>query len=325
MNQNVKRLLFVLAVGAVIVAACGGAPMRAAQPTQYSGFEQPGMGGGAPYAPQESFAAPAPGFPASDAAKTVEMPANSEGRERLVIQNADLSIVVSDVKARLQAIEDMAVEMGGFVVSVNVYETFVSNGQKVPEAQIVVRVPDEKLAEALDQIKHDTVEVQNETRSGQDVTNQYVDLQSQLTAKQAAEAQLLKIMEGAEKTEDVLAVYAQLQQIQSEIEVLKGQIKYYEESASLSAISVRIVAEETIKPIEIGGWKPEGVARDAIQSLIYFWQDFVDFLIHFFLYTLPVLVTIGIPLVLAFLLLRWILRKTRKPAAPAAITKSAKK
>ena len=140
-------------------------------------------------------------------------------------------------------------------------------------------------------------------------------MQSRLKAKQAAEEQLLKIMQDATKTQDVLDVYAQLQQVQSDIEVLKGQIKFYEQSAAMSAISVNIIAEETIKPIEVGGWKPQGVARDAIQSLIYFWQAFVDFLIRFFLYILPVLITIGIPLYLVFLLLRWVLRRTRRPRA----------
>jgi hypothetical protein len=57
------------------------------------------------------------------------------------------------------------------------------------------------------------------------------------------------------------------------------------------------------------------VARDALQSLIYFWQDFVNFLIRFFLYTLPVLITVAIPLFLIFLLGRWVFRKLRKPKA----------
>ena len=71
-------------------------------------------------------------------------------------------------------------------------------------------------------------------RTGQDVTDQYVDMQSRLTAKEAAADQLTKIMQNATKTEDVLAVYTQLQQIDSDIEVLKGQIKYTEQSAALS-------------------------------------------------------------------------------------------
>ncbi len=279
---------------------------------------QPGLSleRGAPPAPQESYS------PFNDSTKsaggnagpavTDNVPAQAN---RLVIQNVDLSIVVADVNARVKAIEDMAKAMGGFIVSVNVAQTYAGNGTKVPQAQIVVRVPQDKLEDAINQVKKDTVDVPNETRSGNDVTDQYVDLQSRLTAKQAAEEQLIKIMQNATKTQDVLDVYSQLQQVQSDIEVLKGQIKYYEQSAAMSAISVNVIAEETVKPIEVGGWKPQGVARDAIQSLIYFWQAFVDFMIRFFLYVLPVLLTIGIPLYILFLLARWMFRRARRSRA----------
>ena len=147
------------------------------------------------------------------------------------------------------------------------------------------------------------------------MTDQYVDLQSRLKAKQAAADQLMTIMQSATKTQDVLDVYSQLQQVQSDIEVLKGQIKYYEQSAALSAISVNVIAEKTVKPIEVAGWMPQGVARDAIQQLIYFWQAFVNFLIRFFLFLLPVLLTIGIPLYLIFLFVRWLYRRSRKARA----------
>jgi hypothetical protein len=260
--------------------------------------------------------AAAPNAPASDVAKAGGQ-TQAASADRLVIKTAELSIVVKDVNARVKAIQDMANAMGGFVVSANVYQTAARDGTPVPQAQVVVRVPQERLDEALDQIKKDTVDVQSESRSGQDVTDQYVDLQSRLTAKQAAEAKLLEIMNSATKTEDVLAVYAQLQQVESDIEVLKGQIKYTEQSAALSAISINIIAEETVKPIEVGGWKPQGVARDALQNLIYFWQDFVDFMIRFVLLILPVLITIAIPIYLFFLLIRWIFRKLRRPRAQA--------
>ena len=274
-------------------------------------------------APQESFA---------DAGKAAGggvqlMPAATAAPsdpERLVIQNAELSIVVADVNARVQAIQTMAKDMGGFIVSVNVYQASVAAGEAIPQANIVVRVPQDKLEEAILQVKKDTVDVPTETRSGTDVTDQYVDLQSRLKAKQAAEEQLLKIMQEATKTQDVLDVYAQLQQVQSDIEVLKGQIKYYEQSAALSALSVTVIAEKSVQPIEIGGWKPQGEVRDAVQSLIYFWQDFVDFLIRFFLFILPVLLTVGIPLYLIFLLVRWIIRRNRKPRAVVPVEEQKK-
>jgi Domain of unknown function (DUF4349) len=86
--------------------------------------------------------------------------------------------------------------------------------------------------------------------------------------------------------------------VRGQIESIKGQMQYYKQSSAYSLINVTLIAEETIQPIEIGGWKPEGVVRDAIQSLIKFWQGFVNFLIKLFLLVLPVFITIFGPIVL---------------------------
>jgi hypothetical protein len=189
---------------------------------------------------------------------------------------------------------------------------------------VTIRVPSEKLDEALEAIKKDVVEVQTESRSGQDVTADYVDLQSRLKNLEATESALTNILENATKTEDVLTVFNQLTAIREQIELVKGQMKYYEESAALSAINITIVAEATIQPIEIGGWKPQGVARDAIQDLIYFLQNFVNWLIRFVLYTLPVLIVVGIPLYLVFLGVRALFRRFRKPKVKPVQTESPK-
>lgn len=307
-----RALVFFLIASSVALAACG--VSRAAPTAAPYALEGPlPMGTAAPAAMPRAAAGESYAGNKSDLASHSPVSA-----DRLVIQNADLSIVVADVNTRVTNIQNMATSMGGFVVSANVYQVSASNGTQVPQAQIVVRVPQEKLNDAISLIKQGTVDIKSETRSGQDVTDQYVDLQSRLTAKQAAEDQLLKIMQNATKTQDVLDVYSQLQQVQSDIEVLKGQIKYMEQAAALSSLSVTIIAEDTVKPIEVAGWKPVGVARDAIQSLVDFEQGFASFLITFALFVLPMLITIGIPLVLVFLLLRWVVRKTRRPVLKQA-------
>jgi hypothetical protein len=247
-------------------------------------------------------------------------------QERLVIQNADLAIVVADPKARMQAIANMASAMGGFVVSSNLYTTYYGpNSAEAPEASIVVRIPAEKLDEALEKIKEGAVDIQYENRSGQDVTGVYIDLQSQLSVKQAAEKKLLEILAKATETEGVLAVYQQLQIIQGEIEVLKGQIKYYDESVALSAVSVRLVAEETVKPVEIGGWKLEGAANDAIQNLINFTQGFTRFLIQLVLFLVPALVLIALPFYGAFVGGRALVRRFGRSKAKAEVKEAEKK
>jgi hypothetical protein len=265
-------------------------------------------GGGAPdmgsVAPQE---APMPAtdlFAAEESARTsVSNAVDPQAvQERLVIKNADLAIVVKDPEVRMKQISDLAVEMDGYVVSSNLYQSYYGpNSIEVPEATVAIRIPSERLDEALERIKEGASDIQYENVSGQDVTSQYVDLQSQLKAKQAAEKKLLEILDEAQRAEDVLAIYLQVQSVQTEIEVLKGQIKYYEESAALSAISVRLIAEEGTQTIEVGPWKPAGAVKDAIQDLIFFVQNFAEFLIRFVILILPSLILIGIPLYLVYL------------------------
>jgi hypothetical protein len=225
----------------------------------------------------------------------------------------------------MSEIADLAVEMGGFVVSSNLFQSsYGPNNIEVPEGSITIRIPSEQLDDALARIKADSVDVTYENRSGQDVTNQYVDSKSRLAAKQEAEKNLLKIMDTADNAEDVLAIYLQVQNIQTEIEVLKGQIKYYEESAALSAVSVRLVAEETVKPIEIGGWKLQGTANEAVQDLILFTQGFTRFLIRFVLSFLPALILIAIPAYGLFIGGRALFRRFRKSKPKAEMKEEEK-
>jgi Domain of unknown function (DUF4349) len=323
-----KRTLFIiLAVIAIFLIIGFTFSSMVAQRGANLGFpsRELGYGGGAP-ATEAPAAEPAPPFDSSvPGAVDAYNPGNVQPQERLVIENVDMSIVVKDPKARLAEINALANEFGGYVVSSNLYQSFTSFGQEVPEATIVIRVPSERLDEALARIKEGAVDVQYENRSGQDVTNVYVDLQAQLKAKQAAEAKLLEIMDQATRSEDVLAIYVQVQQVQTEIEQLKGQIKYYDESVATSAISVRLIAEEGTQPIEIGPWTPEGAAKEAIQNLILFFQNFVDFLINFALYVLPALILIAIPLSLVYLAGRAIYRRVRRSRVEEVKSEEVKK
>jgi archaellum component FlaC len=242
------------------------------------------------------------------------------GANRLVIRNANLTIIVEDPATALTAVTGMAEGMGGFVVTSNLYKTTSRSGQEYPEANITVRVPAEKLNNALAQIKalvkDPTKDIESENVSGQDVTKEYTDLQSQLTNLENTEAQLREIMASATKTEDVLAVYNQLTQVREQIEVIKGQIQYYKESAAMSAIAVQIKALASIQPLEIGGWRPAGVARDAAQALI----DTLQFLGSAAIWLIIFFVPVGLVIFLPLRLLWWLIRRNRKPKqqAPAS-------
>lgn len=291
-------------IASLILAACGSQALQNRDLYSYDN-------GGNAEAPMEAPAAVEPEKGVVDQSATNSSGVPAAQVERIVIKNADLAIVVADVEGRMKNIQIMAEQMGGFVVSSNLYQSYTSDYVEVPEAQIVVRVPSEKLEEAMNQIKKDVVEVQSETVSGQDVTAEYVDLKSRLKNLEAAEAQLDEILKTATETEDVVNVFNQLVYYREQIELVKGQIKYYDEAAALSSISVRIIAEATVQPIVIGKWEPKGIALEAIQDLINFMQGFTEFLIRFVIFTLPALIIIAIPLYLLFIGVRALARKLR--------------
>ena len=272
-------------------------------------------GGGAPVEMPSVAMAPAPQAGAVDAyaIKSNTVAAQPAPQERKVIKNDQLSLVVKSPEKNMKDVIALAEKLGGYVVSSNLYQTtYGPNNVAVPQASVVVRVPADKLTDALDEIKKGAIEVQSENLTGQDVTDQYVDLQSRLSADQAAADQLTKIMQSAVKPEDVLSIFQQLQQIQSDIEVLKGQIKLIDESTSTSEISVTLIAEESVQPIEIGGWKLQGTTRNAVQSLINFTQGFVQFLIQLVLFFIPALILIALLIYVFFIVGRAIYRRFKK-------------
>jgi hypothetical protein len=243
--------------------------------------------------------------------------------ERLVVKNANLSLVVDDPAKSLNAISKMAEEMKGYVVSANLYETELESGAKVPRGSITIRVPAERFTEALDRIRQESKQIPlTENISSQDVTREYTDLQSRLRNLEAAEAQLKEIMASATKTEDVLNVYQQLVQVREQIEVIKGQMQYYEQSAALSAISVELIANEAVQPLRIGTWQPVGTAKNAVQALINTLQFLARVLIWLALYVFPVLVVlyllIGLPLTLLFR--SWRKRRAKAKQTPPPAT-----
>ncbi|NMB54254.1 MAG: DUF4349 domain-containing protein [Leptolinea sp.] len=323
-----KRLGSCLLLITLLLSGCSAAKMATTQ-------SEPSMNyGGNRVAEEMSPAAPMAAAPME--AGKAEYDTGAGGAmgssvDQLVIQNGNLTIAVADPAMSMVEIIKKTEEMKGFVVNSNIYKTRNDNGLDLPEGHLTIRVPAERMTEAMDFIKAQTpdpaTDVLSETRSGQNVTKEYTDQKSRLKNLEDAEAQLREIMASATKTEDVMSVFNQLTQVREQIEVTKGQIKYYEESAAMSAIEIILRSKSAVAPLSIGGWQPAGVARNAIQSLINTLKFFADSAIWIILFLLPVLVILIIPLWLLLVIIRAINRrnKAKKTATAPIPTEEQKK
>jgi len=216
---------------------------------------------------------------------------------RMVMYDAYMEIAVAEPESVMQSVIQLAKNAGGYVVNSNVYKSYTDSGS-LPSANVTVRVPAGQLDSIIDAIKALTPnpdeDVISENVSGQDVTAEYTDLESRLRNLEAAEQALVEMMEEARDPEDVLNIFEQLTYYRGEIEVVKGRMKYLEESVALSSLTVSIRAKESLRPIEIIGWQPKGTIKNAVEKLIEAGQFLADGVIWFGIFCLPFLIPLGI-------------------------------
>jgi len=313
-----RKWILIAVIAVLALTACGQAAQIVTQEAEKAAF------GGGGMAPESVPALPSvvEGYaPVEDAVMKRESLAASSGSiaaqaqiDRLVIKNATLSLVVKDPVASADRINALALSLGGFVVSSNVYQTSTdAQGNRIMQAGVAIRVPVDKLEAALAQLKGLAVKVESQQLAGEDVTAQYTDLESQLKNLEVAEAQLQRIMEEAKRTEDVLNVFSQLTSIRGQIEQVKGQMKYFRESAAMSLINVTLIPDVLSQPLETNDWQPQGVVKEAVEALLLALQEVATAMIWAGVYVLPLALLFGAPVLLAV----WVVRRRGRRAKAA--------
>jgi len=248
---------------------------------------------------QYEMAAPTPYTPPSAG--------NAGVTEQKIIKTASLAITVDDVDKSVNQISNEATLINGFVQNSSVREN--EKGQKY--ANLIIRVPVKDFDSLISKIKSYAKLVEREDVSGREVTEEYVDLQADLTHNQAVEAQYLELLKRAQKVEEIIAVREKLDQVQGEIERLKGRMRYLDNQTEMSTIAVSISSEAQIN-IPAEKWQPYVILKQAIKNLIVSLQGFVNFIIVAFFWLIsiiPYLILLGI----IFLIIRWIYKRSKKP------------
>jgi hypothetical protein len=188
-------------------------------------------------------------------------------QDRMIVRTGDMSLVVKDVIQARDDIAQLAARFDGYVVS-----SQISGEEEEMRGWISIRVPDDKFEQALAELRNLAVRVKSESTSSQDVTEEYIDLQSRLNNAEATEKQYLALLEKATDVEDILRIYESLSRVRQEIEQIKGQMQYLERTASMSRISVYLEPQATAKPLVGAGWSALEALKSAVRGIVIFGQ-----------------------------------------------------
>ena len=248
--------------------------LKAAQPAGPAA--QPAVAGGATIgAPAPNVASDAAGAPAAaqqrsavaanSAAPNNSLPDTSaQILDRMVLRTAQLTVQVTDMESALAQARQIATRGGGFVSASNTRVEKVGDQDRMV-ADLTLQVRSDAADATLSDLRN-LGKVTTETSGSQDVTEEYVDLTSNLRNLQASESAILKLMDKATQIQDVLALQRELTNVRGQIERIQGRKTYLERRSDMATITLSLRLPPVDAPRTSGGWDPAAVAARGWQA-----------------------------------------------------------
>ncbi|GAA0480302.1 hypothetical protein GCM10008986_01010 [Salinibacillus aidingensis] len=171
---------------------------------------------------------------------------------RMIMYHARLTLNIKDIDGAVEDITSRTNQINGYVV-----ETTSTNRDQHVQSHMTVRIPNPELQSFTKELEKLSEKVVEKHVRGEDVTEEYTDLESRLKAKKAVENRLLEFMKGAEKTEDLLNISKDLAKVQEEIEQMEGRMKYLENRTEFAEVTI------TLKDISVN---VPGIAEKDLQT-----------------------------------------------------------
>jgi hypothetical protein len=245
------------------------------------------------------------------AAQAATGTASGEGQEsaRKVIRTADLGLEADDPAEARRKASELVEREGGFVAT---SEVTASEHQDRSSVALVLRVPADRFSAVLSSLRAMGTHVSRERVAGQDVTEEWVDLEGRLRTQRALEEQMLGILKDAKTVKDALDVQKELATVRGEIERIEGRTRLLRDRTSLATITLTVSPTRPVVAASAFGFGK--AAHHAARDFVNVSAGIVTGGIRLAGWLLPVLLLIVLPLAL---LIRGIQRSRRSRALPA--------
>ena len=229
----------------------------------------------------------------------------------MIIKNGEMTLLVADTDRALDQATGIAVNSGGYVVSSKTW-----NSGEFKSAALTMGVPSDQFEAVQRQLRALAVEVLSDTSSGQDVSDEFVDLQSRLTNLEATAARIRELLKDAKDVDEALQVNIKLSEVESEIEQIKGRMQYLKDRSAFSTIALNL--QPDVPTPTPAAWQPGKTVESAVNSAGNLLRGLIDAVIWFGIVLLP----FAIPVLAIIAIVVYFRRRRKKPApAPAPAPK----
>ncbi len=303
-----KKVILTAVLLSAFLTACGSASNpstageRAERAIPSSATNTGGGGGGTMEKGSISGNAPVAQVSLNQAEQTQTAPV---AVERKIIRNAELQLEADVPETAQTKISQIAETKGGFVVETQ-SSASDAKAAKRDTVTMTIRVPAAKFDEALNEIRGTASRVIVENVKGEDVTEEFIDIEARLRTQKALETQFLEIMKRSNSVADALNVQTEIARVRGEIEKIEGRKRFLESQASLSTIKIKLQTPTAFSANSSGFFYQ---LREALGDGFDAALTFILVLVKILIALLPFFLLIVLPL---YFVIRYFLRKNRK-------------
>lgn len=224
----------------------------------------------------------------------------SDEVRRMLIRKGGISFQVKSVVETRKKIAALVKEFEGYVAN-------ESSGSTVIVQKI--RVPSASLEDFMLKAESFADKVISKHVSAEDVTEEFIDLESRVASKRKTEARYQEILKAAMKVEEIMSIEEQLDIIRANIESMEGRIEYLKKRTSMAELEI---SYQEVEPFVANGFN-----ADLAESFGYGWRRVIQFVLDF-VAIWPTVIVISTAFVFVFLY--W--RRRRRAVQPVATIQS---
>jgi multidrug efflux pump subunit AcrB len=154
-------------------------------------------------------------------------------QEQKLIKESYLNFETQDLDKTYSIVIRFVKQNGGFIQDDNSNKSYNRISR-----QLVVRLPSVEFQKTIDSISNYVSFFDTKRISSRDVTEEFIDIEARLNAKQTLEKRYLELLSKAKNVKEILDIERELSKIREEIEAKQGRLKYLNNKVSLSTINI---------------------------------------------------------------------------------------
>lgn len=214
----------------------------------------------------------------SSSAKAEEGTASALPENRKLIKTVRIDAETEDLDELLGNLDEKIAALGGYVEDREVYNGSSYSQRRYRNASLTIRIPAEQADSFVEHVGG-VSNIVSSNESVEDITLQYVDTESRVTALETEQERLLTLLEQAQSLEDILEIESRLTDVRYELERYASQLRTYDNLVSYATVHLSIsevqeytpVEEETLWQRISGGFVSslENIADGAVELLVW--------------------------------------------------------